>query len=214
MDNYYQPRYLNGLKTAEKISQQLGGGESWCPFTQMKVVKSQAWSNQGLRDYESAILDLQSHNYLVNFSPFELLISTKNTPLILPSSSFQTTQKFLSTYPAFFGVFLFRFGWRGVPLGLLFLHLRWWFRWLLTGTFDRVDGRVGKTNGIQRSWNRWGSRGDVWCLVEFFLGRGRDHGAMIFTSSFVRFCGYGGGFFWSFFWGGFNGGGLFDNDGV
>ena len=28
---------------------------SWCPFTQMKVVKSQALSNQGLRDYESAI---------------------------------------------------------------------------------------------------------------------------------------------------------------
>ena len=65
----------------------------------MKVVKSQALSSQGLRDYESAILDLQSHNHLVNFFPFELLISTKKTRLILPISSIQTTQKFLSTLP-------------------------------------------------------------------------------------------------------------------
>ena len=98
----------------------------------------------------------------------------------------------------------------GVPLGLL-LRLRWWFRWLLTGTFDRVDGRVGKTNGIERSWNRWGPRfleeGDVrvrWIFfLEFFLGGwkrpwGNDF-YLFFWQDFVGMV--------EFFFGGFNGGG-------
>ena len=66
---------------------------------------------------------------------------------------------------------------------------------LLTESMEELERQMASKEaetGGSRFWTR-GIFGSGGILFGFFFG-GRDHGAMIFTSLFARFCGYGGVF--------------------